>query len=79
MKNLLDSLTPEQRLQVLSTKDKKDESGKTAVQWVPADERKEMDKMLKHYRRDADFEVNYGEFFLSSTVAVFGIRQRISF
>ena len=35
--------------------------GKTAVQWAPADERKEMDKMLKHYKREADFEVNYGK------------------
>ena len=64
MKTLLDSLTPEQQLQFLSTKDKKDKDGKTAVQWAPADERKDMDKMLRRYRREADFEVNYGEFIL---------------
>ena len=63
VKRLLDSLTPEQQLQFLSTKDKKDVDGKTAVQWAPADERKEIDKMLRQYMREADFEVNYGEFF----------------
>ena len=61
VKTFLDGLTPDQQLQFLSTKDKKDADGKTAVQWAPADERKEMDKMLKHYKREADFEVNYGK------------------
>ena len=61
---LLNTLTPEQQLQFLSTKDKKDESGKTAVQWAPADERKEIEKMLRQRMREADFEVNYGEFVL---------------
>ena len=75
MKTLLDSFTPEQQLQFLSTKDKKDESGKTAVQWAPPDERKEMDKMLRQYMREADFEVNYGEFTLFSLLAGFGIRK----
>ena len=60
VKTLLNTLTPEQQLQFLSTKDKKDESGKTAVQWAPADERKEIDKLLRQYMREADFEVNYG-------------------
>ena len=64
MKTLLDSFTPEKQLLFLSTKDKKDKDGKTAVQWAPADERKDMDKMLRRYRREADFEVNYGEFIL---------------
>ena len=64
MKRLLDSLTPEQQLQFLSTKDKKNKDGKTAAQWAPPNERKEMDKMLRHYNREADFEVNYGEFAL---------------
>ena len=63
VKSLLDSLTPEQQLQFLSTKDKRDESGKTSVQWAPAGERKEIDRMLRQYMREADFEVNYGEFF----------------
>ena len=75
MKRLLDSLTPEKQFQFLSTKDKKDISGKTAVQWAPADERKEIDKMLKQYMREADFEVNYGEFALFSLLAGFGIRK----
>ena len=79
MKSLLDSLTPEQQLQFLSTKDKKDESGKTAAQCAPADERKEMDKMLRRYNREADFEVNYGEFLLFSILAGFGIRQLVLF
>ena len=79
MKNLLESLTPEQQLQFLSTKDKKDESGKTAVQLAPADERKEIDKMLRRYNREADFEVNYGEFVLFSMFVGLGIRQWISF
>ena len=64
VKALLDGLTAEQQLQFLSTKDKKDGSGKTAVQWAPADERKELDKMLRQYMREADFEVNYGKFVL---------------
>ena len=67
MKSLLDSLTPEQQLQFLSTKDKKDESGKTAAQYAPADERKAMDKMLRRYNREADFEVNNGEFSYSQS------------
>ena len=79
MKSLLDSLTPEQQLQFLSTKDKKDMDGKTAVQWAPADERKEIDKMLRQYKREADFEVNYGELTLLSMLAVFEIRQWISY
>ena len=66
VKSLLDSLTPEQQLQFLSTKDKRDESGKTSVQWAPAGERKEIDRMLRQYMREADFEVNYGEFFFYS-------------
>ena len=69
VKTLLHSLTPEQQLQFLSTKDKKDESGKTAVQWAPADERKEIDNMLRQYIHEADFEVNYGEFSLFSLLA----------
>ena len=79
MKTLLDGLTPEKQLQFLSTKDKKDMDGKTAVQWAPADERNEMDKMLRRYKREADFEVNYGELTLFSMLAGFGIRQWISF
>ena len=75
MKTLLDSLTSEQQLQFLSTKDAKDETGKTAAQCAPADERKEIDKMLRQYMREADFEVNYGEFFLSSLLSGFGIRK----
>ena len=70
MKTLLDSLTPEQLLQFLSTKDKKDEGSKTAVQCAPADERKEIDKMLKQYMREADFDINYGKFALFSLLAV---------
>ena len=58
MKSLLDSLTPEQQLQFLSTKDK---DGKAAVQLAPADVRKDMEKMLKKYKREANFEVNYGK------------------
>ena len=77
MKTLLDSLTPEQQLQFLSTKDKKDESGKTAVQWAPADERKEIDKMLRQYMREADFEVNYGKFALFTILTGFGIKQLV--
>ena len=61
MKKLLDSLTPEKQLQFLSTKDKKDVDGKTAVQWAPATERKDIEKMLKQYKREADFDVNYGK------------------
>ena len=79
MKNLLESLTPEQQLQFLSTKDKKDESGKTAVQLAPADERKEIDKMLRRYNREADFEVNHGVYVLFSMFVGLGIRQWISF
>ena len=75
VKSFLDGLTPEQQLQFLSTKDKKDESGKTAVQWAPADERKEIDKMLRQYMREADFEVNYGEFALFLHLAGFVIRK----
>ena len=66
VKTLLDSFTPEKQLQFLSTKDKKDMDGKTAVQWAPADERKEIDKMLRRYNREADFEVNYGKLALFS-------------
>ena len=73
VKTVLDSLTPEQRLDFLSTKDKKDESGKTAIQWAPADERKEIDKMLRQCMREADFEVNYGEFVLFLLFSGFGI------
>mgnify|MGYP001795820097 FL=1 len=58
VKNLLDSITPEQQLKILSVKD---EDGKRAVQLAPADLRKDMDKMLKHYKREAEFEVNYGK------------------
>ena len=79
MKTLLDSLTPEQQLQFLSTKDKKDESGKTAAQCAPADERKQIDKMLRQYMREAYFEVNYGKFILFSILARFGIRQLVLF
>ena len=75
MKSLLDSLTPEQQLQFLSTKDKKDVDGKTAIQWAPADERKEINKMLRQYMREADFAVNYGNFALFSHLAGFGIRK----
>ena len=57
MKSLLDSLTSEQQLKFLSTKD---EGGKLAVQLAPADIRKDMNKLLKHYKREADFGVNYG-------------------
>ena len=57
MKSLLDSLTSEQQLKFLSTKD---EGGKLAVQLTPADIRKDMNKLLKHYKREADFGVNYG-------------------
>ena len=57
VKSLLVSLTPEQQLKILSTKDT---DGKTAVQCAPADVRRDMDIMLNHYRREADFEVNYG-------------------
>ena len=66
VKNLLDSLTPEKQLQVLSTKDIKDEDGKTAVQWAPATGRKDIGKILKQYKREADFEVNYGKLALFS-------------
>ena len=58
MKSLLDSLTPEQQLQFLSAQDK---DGKTVVQLAPADVRKDMEKMLKKYKREAHFEVNYGK------------------
>ena len=75
MKTLLDSLTPEQQLRFLSTKDKKDESSKTAIQWAPADERKEIDKMLREYMSEADFAVNYGKFALFSDVLGFEIRK----
>ena len=75
VETLLNSLTPEKQLQFLSTKDKKDEDGKTAVQWSPADERKEIDKMLRQYMREADFEVNYGEFALFLHLAGFVIRK----
>ena len=78
VRSLLDSFTPEQQLQFLSTKDKKDMDGKTAVQCAPTDERNEMDKMLRRYRREADFEVNYGELTLLSMLAGFEIRQWIS-
>ena len=74
-KTLLDSLTPEKKLQLLSTKDKKDVDGKTAVQSAPADERKEIDKMLRQYMREADFEVNYGRFALFFLLAGFEIRK----
>ena len=72
MKSLLDSLTPGQQLKFLSTKGK---DGKTAVQWAPADVCRDMDKMLKNYMREADFEVNYGKFALFSLLAGFGIRK----
>ena len=75
VKNFLDSLTAEQQLRFLSTKDKKDVDGKTAVQWAPAEERKGIDKMLRQYMREADFEVNYGEFALFPHLAVFEIRK----
>ena len=39
-----------------------DKDGKTAVQQrAPADQRKEIEKMLKQYERAADFEINYGK------------------
>ena len=79
VKSLLDSFTPEKQLQFLFTKDKKNMDGKTAIQWAPADERNEMGKMLRRYRREADFEVNYGELTLLSMLAGFEIRQWISF
>ena len=63
MKTLLDSLTSEQQLKFLSTKDK---DGKTAIQRAPATGRKDMDKMLKYYKCEADFEVNYGKLALLS-------------
>ena len=63
VKELLDSLTPEKQLQFLSAKDK---DGKAAVQCAPANERKDMGKMLKHNKREADFEVNYGKLALFS-------------
>ena len=66
VKTLLDSLTPEQQLQFLSTKD---EDGKAAVQLAPADMRKHIEKMLMHYMREADFEVNYGKLALFSHLA----------
>ena len=69
VKSLLDRLTPEQQLMFLSTKDNKDVDGKTAVQWAPADERKDIEKMLKHYKLEADFEVNYGTLNLFSHLA----------
>ena len=72
---LLNSLTPKKQPQFLSTKDEKDESGKTAVQLAPADEHKEIDKMLRQYMREADFEVNYGEFVLFLLLAEFKIRK----
>ena len=75
VKTILDSLTPKEQLLFLSTKDKKDESGKTAIQCAPADERKEIDKMLRQYMREADFEVNYGKFALFSHLAGFRIRK----
>ena len=75
VETLLNSLTPEKQLQFLSTKDKKDEDGKTAVQWAPADERKEIDKMLRQYMREADFEAKYGKFVVSSHLAGFRIRK----
>ena len=75
MKSLLDSLTPEQQLQFLSTKDK---DGKAAVQYAPADVRKDMDKMLKRYKREADFEVNYGKLALFTHLAgTLGTRDEI--
>ena len=80
VKSFLDGLTPEQQLQFLSAKDKKDESGKTAAQWAPADERKEIDKMLRQYRREADFEVNYGKLALFSHLArLVGTKDGIRF
>ena len=79
VRSLLDSFTPEQQLQFLFTKDKKDMDGNTAVQCAPTDERKEIDKMLRQYMSEADFEVNYGELTLLSMLAGFEIRQWISF
>ena len=76
MKTLLDSLTSEQQLQFLSTKDKKDTDGKPAAQWAPTDERREIDKMLRQYLREADFEVNYGELVLFSPLVGLGIRKQ---
>ena len=76
VKTLLDGLTPDQQLNFLSTKDK---DGKAAAQLAPADVRKDMDKMLAHYKREADFEVNYGGFVLFSMLTRFGIRQWTSF
>ena len=68
MKSLLDSLTAEKQLQFLSAQNKE---GKTVVQLAPADVRKDMEKMLKMYKREAHFEVNCGKLarFLYSRVS----------
>ena len=75
VKRFLDVLTPEQQLRFLSTKDKKDKDGKTAAQCAPAEELKEMDRMLRQYMCEADFEINYGEFVLFSLLVGFRIRK----
>ena len=59
MKALIDNLTPEQQLQLLSVLN---HAGKTASQEIAAaGKQKETEKMLRKYERDADSEVNYGK------------------
>ena len=58
MKTLLDNLTPEQRLQLLSVQNN---FGKTASQFAAASKENKIEKMLKKYEQDAYSEVNYGK------------------
>ena len=58
MKALLDNLTPEQQLKLLSVQNK---AIQTASQLAAAGKQKETVKMLRKYERDADSEVNYGK------------------
>ena len=58
VKTLLDNLTPEQQLKLLSVLD---HAGKTASKLAAASKHNKIEKMLKKYERDADFEVNYGK------------------
>ena len=58
MKALLDDLTPEQQLKLLSVQNNDKE---TASQLAAIFRRKETEEMLKKYEQIADFEVNYGK------------------
>ena len=58
VKGLLDRLTPEHQLKLLSVENN---TGKTACQFAAAFKKNKIEKMLKKYEQDAYSEDNYGK------------------